>query len=116
MDTRNPDEPPNSVVVDQIVDSLIWRSHPGNLRPYADRRRAALALSELRHPNAVPHFVSLATEQIAPGWTGGKRYDFSGIRLIATKGLLLMRDVADEHVRTGKPELASCHRRVVGCL
>ena len=28
-------------VVDQIVDALIWRSHPGNLRPYADRKRAA---------------------------------------------------------------------------
>jgi hypothetical protein len=55
----------------------------------------------------VPHFVSLATEQIAPGWTDGKRYDFSGIRLIATKGLLLMREAADEHVRERKPELAS---------
>jgi hypothetical protein len=106
VDTRNPDEPPNSVV-DQLADALIWRSHPGNLRPYADRRRAALALSELRHPNAVPHFVSLAAEQIAPGWTVGKRYDFSGIRLIATKGLLLMREVASEHVQTHKPELAS---------
>ena len=106
VDTCDPKETPKGVV-DQIADSLIWRSHPGNLRPYADRRRAALALSELRHPNAVPHFVSLATEQIAPGWTDGKRYDFSGIRLIATKGLLLMREAADEHVRARKPELAS---------
>ena len=84
---------------------MLFRS--GNLRPSADRRRAALALSELRHPNAVPHFVSLAAEQIAPGWTVGKRYDFSGIRLIATRGLLLMREVASDYVQTHKPELAS---------
>jgi hypothetical protein len=103
-DTRDPKKL-RAGVVDQIADALIWRSHPGNLRPYADRRRAALALAELRHPNAVPHFVSLATDQLASGWGGGKRYEFSGIRLIATNGLVLMRTDANEYVRTHRPQL-----------
>src|SRR5262245_29735867 len=97
IDTRKADGTPASVV-DQIVDSLIWRSHPGNLRPYADRKRAATALAELRHPNAIPHLVSLASEEIATGWGTDKRYEFSGIRLIAVNGLMLMQDTAKEYV------------------
>ena len=93
-------------VVDQIVDTLIWRSHPGNLRPYADRKRAAAALAELRHPNAIPHLVSLASEEIATGWGTEKRYEFSGIRLIAVNGLLLMQDAA-KYVLDERPALAS---------
>jgi hypothetical protein len=64
-------------------------------------------LAELQHPNTVPHFVSLATDQLASEWGGGKRYEWSGIRLVATKGLLLMRDKADAYVRTHRPQLAS---------
>jgi hypothetical protein len=105
-DARNPDQPPEGVV-HQIADALIWRSHPENLRPYSDRRRAALALAELRHPNAIPHFVSLATDQLAQSWDGGKRYELSGIRLVATNGLVLMREAATDYVRTHRPELAT---------
>ena len=95
-------------VVDQIVDALIWRSHPGNLRPYADRKRAATTLAELRHPNAIPHLVSLASEEIATGWGTEKRYEFSGIRLIAVNGLMLMQDAATEYVLESAPPLPPC--------
>ena len=105
IDTRKTNGTPASVV-DQIVDALIWRSHPGNLRPYADRKRAATALAELRHPNAIPHLVSLASEEIATGWGTEKRYEFSGIRLIAVNGLMLMRDTATEYVVKERPSLA----------
>lgn len=93
-------------VADQIVDALIWRSHPGNLRPYADRKRAATALAELRHPNAIPHLVSLASEELATGWGTEKRYEFSGIRLIAVNGLMLMQDEAKAYVLDKRPALA----------
>jgi CHAT domain/PBS lyase HEAT-like repeat len=104
IDTREAGGVP-APVVDQIVDALIWRSHPGNLRPYADRKRAATALAELRHPNAIPHLVSLASEEIATGWGTEKRYEFSGIRLIAVNGLMLMKDTAKEYVAKERPSL-----------
>jgi hypothetical protein len=104
LDTREAGRAP-APVVDQIVDALVWRSHPGNLRPYADRKRAATALVELRHPNAIPHLVSLASEEIATGWGTEKRYEFSGIRLIAVNGLMLMQDAAKQYVLKERPTL-----------
>jgi hypothetical protein len=104
IDTRETDRAPASVV-DQIVDALIWRSHPGNLRPYADRKRAATTLAELRHPNAIPHLVSLASEELATGWGTEKRYEFSGIRLVAVNGLMLMQDAAKQYVHDERPAL-----------
>ena len=106
IDSRDPAQPPPELV-NQIADALIWRSHPGNLRPYVDRKRAALALAELRHRNAVPHLVSLACDQLATSWGTGKRYEVSGLRLIATNGLVLMRDEASDYVRAHRPQLAS---------
>ena len=106
LDTAKADGAP-APVVDQIVDALIWRSHPGNLRPYADRKRAATALAELRHPNAIPHLVSLASEELATGWGTEKRYEFSGIRLIAVNGLMLMQDAANAYVLDKRPALAN---------
>jgi CHAT domain-containing protein len=94
-------------VIDQIVDALIWRSHPGNLRPYTDRKRAAIVLAELRHPNAIPHLVSLASEEIATGWGTEKRYELSSIRLIAVNGLMLMQDAAIEYVLKERPRFAT---------
>jgi CHAT domain-containing protein len=102
IDTRQTDQDPPAVV-DQIVDALIWRSHPGNLRPYVDRKRAAGVLAELRHRNAIPHLVSLASEEIATGWGTEKRYEFSGIRLIAVNGLMLMQKDAEEYVHARRP-------------
>jgi HEAT repeat protein len=98
---------PPAGLVDQIADALIWRSHPGNLRPYADRKRAVSALVELRHPNAIPHLVSLACDRVAVGWGTEKRYEFSGIRLIAVNGLTLMRDEATAYVLEKRPTLAA---------
>ena len=106
IDTRDPAQDP-APVVDQIVDALIWRSHPGNLRPFADRKRAAMALAELRHPNAIPHLVSLASEELATGWGTEKRYEFSGIRLVAVNGLMLMQETAKEYVVKERPGLAT---------
>src|SRR4029450_8125987 len=97
LDTRKAGLAPS--IIDQIVDALIWRSHPGNLRPYADRKRAATVLAELRHRNAIPHLVSLASEKLATGWGTEKRYELSGIRLIAVNGLMLMPDEAKQDVR-----------------
>jgi hypothetical protein len=103
LDTREAGRAP--AVIDQIVDALIWRSHPGNLRPYADRKRAATVLAELRHPNAIPHLVSLASEEIATGWGTEKRYEVSGIRLVAVNGLMLMQDAAKQYVHDERPAL-----------
>ena len=104
IDTRDAGRAP-APVVDQIVDALIWRSHPGNLRPYADRKRAATALAELRHPNAIPHLVSLASEELATGWGTEKRYELSSMRLIAVNGLMLMQDAAKQYVHEKRPAL-----------
>ena len=106
LEIRDAGNPPAGLV-DQIADALIWRSHPGNLRPYADRKRSVTALAELRHPNAIPHLMSLACDQMAVGWGTEKRYEFSGIRLIAVNGLLLMRDEATAYVLRERPALAS---------
>jgi len=106
LEVRDAGDPPTGLV-DQIADALIWRSHPGNLRPYADRERSVSALAELRHPNAIPHLMSLACDQMAVGWGTEKRYEFSGIRLIAINGLLLMQDEATAYVLGKRPALAS---------
>jgi CHAT domain len=103
LDTREAGRAPP--IIDQIVDALIWRSHPGNLRPYADRKRAATALAELRHPNAIPHLVSLASEELATGWGTEKRYELSSIRLIAVNGLMMMQDAAKQYVHDERPAL-----------
>jgi hypothetical protein len=61
----------------------------------------------LRHPNAVPHLVSLASEEIATGWGTEKRYEFSGTRLVAVNGLMLMQDAAKKYVLKERPTLAT---------
>jgi hypothetical protein len=61
----------------------------------------------LRHPNAIPHLVSLASEELATGWGTEKRYEFSGIRLIAVNGLVLMQDAANAYVLDKRPALAN---------
>jgi hypothetical protein len=104
LDTFNTKRVPTQII-DQIVDALVWRSHPGNLRSYTDRKRAATTLAEMRHPNAIPHLVSLACDAIATGWGTEKRHEFSGIRLIATHGLTLMQEEAMIYVRAKRPTL-----------
>ena len=61
----------------------------------------------MRHPNAIPHLVSLASEELATGWGTEKRYEFSGIRLIAVNGLVLMQDAANAYVLDKRPALAN---------
>src|SRR4029450_12585109 len=75
LDTFNTKRVPTQII-DQIVDALVWRSHPGNLRSYTDRKRAATTLAEMRHPNAIPHLVSLACDALATGWGTEKRHEF----------------------------------------
>src|SRR5262249_57410018 len=53
-----------------------------------------------------PHLVSLASEEIATGWGTEKRYEFSGIRLIAVNGLMLMLEAATKYVRNERAALA----------
>ena len=63
-------------VVDQMVDTLIWRSSWDADRPYTDRRKALdslVALAPLCEPDhlereIIPHFVALACDpRPAPG-------------------------------------------------
>ncbi len=107
-------------IVRQILDTLIWRSRPDLPRPYADRHQAVERLAEMRHPEAIRHLASLAVDQFYPpeitaageAQPGGaqnqrpraKKFDNSGIRLIAVNGLLLQADETFQFVQQERPE------------
>jgi hypothetical protein len=104
-------------VVRQILDTLIWRSRPDVPRPYSDRRQAVERLAEMRHPDAIRHLVSLAADRFAvPAVaTGGgappegrcepaKRFDNSGIRILAVNGLLLQAEETLDYVKKERSE------------
>jgi hypothetical protein len=80
-------------VVDQMVDTLIWRSSWDPLRPYRDRRAALEHLIELavvcerRRDDIVRHLATLAFDN-HPAVPDLPPYDWSGIRLTAAQGLV----------------------------
>lgn len=95
--------PPGSIgqdVVDQIVDTLLWRSHPQNVRTAAFRRKAIEAFAILPEKRVVPHLLSLAIDQVRVDWDGGRSYDLSSVRQAAVLALLSMIQETTEYVRT----------------
>ncbi len=102
-------------VVDQIVDTLLWRSHPQNVRAIALRRKAIDAFAILPEKRVIPHLLSLAIEQVRVSWEGERSYDLSGVRQAAVTALLSMMEETIEFVRTD-PRLSQDERlqRLVG--
>jgi len=100
-------------VVDQMIDSLIWRSSWNPRRSYSDRQKAvqslvALALvSKRRQPQVVPHLISLACDPI-PGQStqaNGQRYEWAGIRQIAANGAMRILDETTKYIEDNRLEL-----------
>lgn len=86
-------------VVDQIVDSLIWRSHPQNVRSVSQRRKAIEALSLLPEPRVIAHLFCLALEKIRLDIKGNRCYDYSGVRGSAVLALRCMPEAAMAHAK-----------------
>ena len=95
-----------------LVDTLIWRSHPINDRPIADRKKAVKWLTEIdtgvppEQDRAIEHLVNLACDPISKGWDGQARYEFSGIRIEALNVMLARRDAVTKYVLANRPDLA----------
>lgn len=99
--------------VDQLIDSLLWRSSFDLNRPYDDRRKALECLVELssrykpRQVGAVRHLVSLACDPWAlPKETESIQFDWTGIRLRAGLGLMSLYDQTKLYVEANRPELS----------
>lgn len=86
-------------VVDQIVDSLIWRSHPQNVRSVSQRRKAIEALSLLPETRVIAHLFCLAVEKIRLDIKGKRCFDYSGVRGSAVLALRCMPEAAMAHAR-----------------
>ncbi len=100
-------------VVDQMVDSLIWRCSWDMRRPYADRRKALEHLIELavvsKRPSneSIRHLVALAFDPVPNGKSDSlpNVYDWAGIRLTAATGLTRLGAQTLEYVEANRPEL-----------
>lgn len=87
-------------VVDQIVDSLIWRSHPQNVRSVNQRKKAIESLALLPEPRVIAHLLSLAVDKIRPDIRGKACFDYSGVRGAAVLALRCVPEAAVEYVRS----------------
>jgi hypothetical protein len=85
-------------VVDQIVDTLLWRSHPRTNQGTILRRKAIEALSILREERAIAQLVSHAIGRIRADWEGKPQYDYSGVRQAAVLALLCMPEATVNYV------------------
>jgi HEAT repeat protein len=85
-------------VVDQIIDTLVWRSRPESGGATAARRTALEALALLREPRTIPHLVALAIRPVRRNWEGKLTYDHSGVRQAAVQVLFAMQDETLRHV------------------
>jgi hypothetical protein len=114
---------------DLLVDTLIWRAHPKNDLPIADRRQAIQWLSEMdlgtsaearRHHDpdrAIRLLVSLGCEEVSRGWDGKRRYEFSSLRLEALNVLLAHPErVARYVLEIREPQLKNPLIELVGAL
>jgi HEAT repeat protein len=86
-------------VVDQIIDTLLWRSRPENVQSTSLRRRAIEALAMLREKRVIPHLVSLAIHHVRRDWEGKLAYDYSSVRQAAVQALLNMQEETLSYVR-----------------
>jgi HEAT repeat protein len=85
-------------IVDQIVDTLVWRSRQENVRSTPTRRKAIEALSLLEEPRVIPHLVSVLTRKVRRDWEGQPAYDYSGVRLGAAQALSAMQAAVEKHI------------------
>jgi HEAT repeat protein len=103
--SRNPSDEIGQDVVDQIIDTLLWRLRPENVPSTSLRRKAIEALAMLREKRAIPYLVSLATRHVRRDWEGKPAYDYSSVRQAAVQALLNMREETLGYVRDD-PELS----------
>jgi CHAT domain-containing protein len=89
----------NDKLVRQIIEALAWRARPDIPRPFAERRQAIVRLAEMQHPDAVPHLVSFAADRFPPQ----NKFDNSGIRSLAVKGLLMQKNATLAYIRDARP-------------
>jgi HEAT repeat protein len=85
-------------VIGQILDALLWRSHPQHEQTVGARIQAIEALGYLQCPDAVPHLVSLALDPIRVGWDGELNFEYSGVRFAAVNALLSMQEATFAYV------------------
>src|SRR4029453_14046351 len=103
-------------VVDQMVDTLIWRSSWATDRTYADRRKALDSLvalaplcgAEHLERDIIPHFVALACDPRPPlaQRPEDNQYDWCGIRQSAVNGLARLYKETTAYVTANRPDLA----------
>lgn len=87
-------------VVDQIVDSLIWRSHPQNVRSVIQRKKAIESLALLPEPRVIAHLLSLAVDRIRSDIRGKACFDYSGVRGAAVLALRCIPQAAIQFVQS----------------
>lgn len=87
-------------VVDQIVDTLMWRSNPQSARSVSVRRKAIEALSLLQETRVVGHLFSLALEKVRLDSQGGFCFDYSAVRGSASLALRAMPEAALAYARS----------------
>lgn len=87
-------------VVDQILDSLIWRSHPQNVRSVSQRKKAIEALALLPEPRVIAHLLSLAVDKIRSDFRGKPCFDYSGVRGAAVLALRCVPEAAIAFVQS----------------
>ena len=100
-------------VVDQMFDTLIWRSSYDPRKPYEDRRKALERLVELatmfepRQQDAVRHMLTLACDPLPQSPSGSDmQFDWSGIRQGAATGLLRLYHQTTAFVKENRPDLS----------
>jgi hypothetical protein len=111
-------------VICQIIDALVWRSRPDLPRPYGDRKQAVGRLADMRHPMAAPHLLRLAIDRFRMPTPGGsasggavERFDYSGIRLIAVRGLLAQRNESERIVQeSGDSHIAGRRQDLIAVI
>ena len=117
-------------VVRQMIDTLAWRSLPDTPRPYSDRRQSVEGLANLCHVDAIRHLIRLAihkfsipAESSVPSNGSIRtakqkarqelRFDNSGIRMQALKGLLRQQQETANHLQR---ETCQAHGTCSGSL
>jgi HEAT repeat protein len=91
---------------ERVVDALIWRLDPANVRRSERRARAAQALGELRSPSSIPYLARAANQPVRVTATGGVSYDYSNVRMAAVMALRGFLPKQEAEVRAADVELA----------
>jgi hypothetical protein len=91
-------------IIEQVVDTLIWRSTPIRESRAAMRARAIESLAMLHRPETIPHLISLAIGRVRPTLSGGPAFELSGLRHAALQALMMMQDDVEQYVKRHPPE------------